>query len=506
MDKDNGASEEMSKCPATEMDILEFIASRHHISLDDDGAAAISGTAATITMSPKASFLYFLLVIISCGVIHDQVHAFATHRVHSFVRTSRGAHSESNAAEDALPGAQEPLIDGDSSSGSKVTLSELSYSVNEASSSSQITDFARDLRRLSILRPAIPHADFSAPLEMVSAGSSYTRIWNAETWKRHTLSYPHERYIRHLKRWRYSTTAQKVFPAALFSAAWAFVVCIIVKASPGSMLVQASKGVFAALGPLSAPIALLLTLRTNAALGRLNEARVAWGRLVLHARSYAALLRSYILPYYPEAAILSAKHVAIFGWLLKSAVRGEDRAKQLEVMEAVLGKESRDYQWLASCPKPVWAITIRLRQIVAAVANKYPGNMFVAHNLLEEGIANMEGVAGVCERILGSPIPPTYSRHLSRVLSIWLAMLPVGLIGSGVPTLGVVISSSFTTYVLVGLDEIGMEIENCFSLLPLQQIAGAVQSGVSMQLIDNECCDGSIPDLIEYEMPDVPLA
>lgn len=377
---------------------------------------------------------------------------------------------------------------------------------NDGSTSSQLSDFARVLRRLSILRPAIPNADFSAPLEMISAGSSYTRIWTPETWKRHTLSYPHERYFRHLRRWKYSTTAHKVLPVALLAGAWACFVSIIVRTSPGSMLVKASKGVSAALGPLSAPIALLLTLRTNAALGRLNEARLAWGRLVLYARSYTALLRSYVLPLYPEVAILSAKHVAIFGWLLKSVVRGEDRSKQLEVMEAVFGKESQDYQWLASHPRPVWAIAIRLRQILAAVEDNYPGNMLVAHNLLEEEIANLEGVAGVCERVLlGSPIPPTYSRHLSRVLSIWLAMLPVGLIGAGIPVLGLVIASAFTSYVFAGLDEIGMEIECCFSLLPLQQLAGAVQCSVGMQLLNNECSEGSIADEMQCEMPEVPL-
>lgn len=50
-----------------------------------------------------------------------------------------------------------------------------------------------------------------------------------------------------------------------------------------------------------------------------------------------------------------------------------------------------------------------------------------------------------------------------------------------------------------------MEIENCFSMLPLQQIAGAVQNSVGMQLIDNECSEGSIPDDIEFEIPPVPL-
>jgi predicted membrane chloride channel (bestrophin family) len=132
-----------------------------------------------------------------------------------------------------------------------------------------------------------------------------------------------------------------------------------------------------------------------------------------------------------------------------------------------------------------------------------------------------------CERILGSPIPPTYSRHLSRVLTIWLATLPLGLMGSGIPAVGTVFATGFTSYVLIGLDEIGMEIEHPFPLLPLQQLAAAAQNGVSMQLMDYECnpalgpntstagevkedeksttFDFDVLDRLTFEMPKVPL-
>lgn len=450
---------------------------------------------------PMAALPFFLFFAILASVRYDRVNAFVPLQVRPFHTSFRLDEQKNGAAgEGETLNEQQPMKNIVQKNESTV----VSISIS-ASTSEQLADFAGDMRRLSILRPAVPNADYSASFEMVSAGSSYTRLWSPETWKRHTVSYPHERYLRHLRRWRYSTTAQKVFPSAMLCAAWAFFVSVLIRISPGNTLINACKGASAALGPLSAPIALLLTLRTNAALGRLNETRLAWGRLILYARSYTALIRSYVLPFYPEAAILSARHVAMFGWLLKSTVRGEDRAKELEVMRAVLGEESKDFEWLASHPKPVWAIGIRLRQIIAAVAEKYPGNMIVAHNLLEEGIANLEGVAGVCERILASPIPPTYSRHLSRVLSIWLAMLPFGLIGSGIPVLGVVMSSAFTSYVLVGLDELTMEIENCFSMLPLQQLAGAVQNSAGMQLIDRECCEGTTPASIEHTMPEVSL-
>jgi predicted membrane chloride channel (bestrophin family) len=52
----------------------------------------------------------------------------------------------------------------------------------------------------------------------------------------------------------------------------------------------------------------------------------------------------------------------------------------------------------------------------------------------------------------------------------------------------VVVSTILVSYGLIGLDEIGMEIEHPFPLLPLQQLAGAVQNSVGMQFLDHECC------------------
>ena len=53
----------------------------------------------------------------------------------------------------------------------------------------------------------------------------------------------------------------------------------------------------AALGGLTLPLALMMTLRANASLVRINEARLLWGGgVVLHAQTLSMLMRSYVLP------------------------------------------------------------------------------------------------------------------------------------------------------------------------------------------------------------------
>jgi hypothetical protein len=48
-----------------------------------------------------------------------------------------------------------------------------------------LASFSADLERLSDLRPPIPSADCSDTKTIISAGSSYTRLWTHSSWKRH---------------------------------------------------------------------------------------------------------------------------------------------------------------------------------------------------------------------------------------------------------------------------------------------------------------------------------
>ena len=43
-------------------------------------------------------------------------------------------------------------------------------------------------------------------------------------------------------------------------------------------------------------VAFLLTLRSNQGLSRLNDGRLAWGRVVLHTRDFAHLVAAYVYP------------------------------------------------------------------------------------------------------------------------------------------------------------------------------------------------------------------
>jgi len=81
-------------------------------------------------------------------------------------------------------------------------------------------------------------------------------------------------------------------------------------------------------------------------------------------------------------------------------------------------------------------------------------------------------------RVLISPLPPTYTRHTSRVLILYLSVLPVALVGMGISTLAVVVTVAMTSYILIGIDEIGLEIEHPIPLMPLYGLSKSIHREV----------------------------
>jgi ion channel-forming bestrophin family protein len=83
---------------------------------------------------------------------------------------------------------------------------------------------------------------------------------------------------------------------------------------------------------------------------------------------------------------------------------------------------------------------------------------------------------GGCERLLGTPIPLSYTRHTSRCLILWLATLPMALW----PCMGwATVPAMFAMcFIFVGIDEIGVEIEEPFCILPLMPMCKTIMRDV----------------------------
>ena len=61
------------------------------------------------------------------------------------------------------------------------------------------------------------------------------------------------------------------------------------------------------------------------------------------------------------------------------------------------------------------------------------------------------------------------SRHVTRCLLLWLFALPLCLCERLTPA-GVAIATAVTTYIFVGMEEIGAQVEQPFETMPLWQL------------------------------------
>lgn len=85
-----------------------------------------------------------------------------------------------------------------------------------------------------------------------------------------------------------------------------------------------------------------------------------------------------------------------------------------------------------------------------------------------------------CERIFTSPVPLVYTRHTARFLSCWLLLLPLALwepFGSSWNHLAVVPASTLVAIFFFGIEELAVQLEEPFSILPLSKLCDNVWDG-----------------------------
>ena len=270
--------------------------------------------------------------------------------------------------------------------------------------------------------------------------SSYTKNWNGDDWQRHHMT-PLPRYRQHVSSWIRSPTAAAVIPLMGVVAMWsALVNCLAHLLVPSLRGILKASAFSTAIASFTAPVALLLTLRTNRALDRLLEARRAWGVLIKSTTTLAGLIATYVSPRDPSAALLVARYLSILGWAFKGVFMAED---DQPVVATALPKSEADWLMSQAPTDTASVIVFRTRTAIASI----PSLPTAAVQAMEARLDDIETSLGICKRILGSPLPPTFSRHTSRVLCLYLLLLPLGLVGGGVAPTAVVLQTALTAYV-----------------------------------------------------------
>ena len=228
-------------------------------------------------------------------------------------------------------------------------------------------------------------------------------------------------------------------------------------------------------------LGILLAFRTSQSYDRFWEGRQVWAKVVNRVRATARTCRAYVTTASPENE--GEETAALLRWLeafplaLKQHLRGERRLDEFHC----LGNEER--RELESADNLPLACTYALSSRVDAVRRASEDTQSASHLLwwqLESLLLELQDAIGDAEAIAGTPVPLSYSRHTSRLLSIWTLGSPIILVQS-MPLLLVPPATALLSWMLLATEEIGHIIEEPFGIhddrpkiLPLQRYCDIV--------------------------------
>lgn len=227
-------------------------------------------------------------------------------------------------------------------------------------------------------------------------------------------------------------------------------------------------------------LGLLLVFRTNTAYDRYWEGRKALGIIVVSIRNLSRQIWVHSTERDPndrEKKRLVLNLLAAIPFVTKHHLRSEPMGLEVQkLLSESRWHQLQQSQQTSNVPLEVmfWVSDYLETEYRSGHLN---ANQLVAMTGMLDAIVN---AIGSCERILKTPIPLAYAIHLKQLLLIYCLFLPFQTVKDlGWMAVPVVTIVSFT---LLGIEEIGVEIENPFGTdsndLPLDGICETVRGNV----------------------------
>mmetsp|Transcript_13900 Transcript_13900/g.21340 ORF Transcript_13900/g.21340 Transcript_13900/m.21340 type:complete len:411 (+) Transcript_13900:206-1438(+) len=252
-------------------------------------------------------------------------------------------------------------------------------------------------------------------------------------------------------------------------------------------------------------LALLITFRTNNAYQRWFEARRCWGIINTECRNIARMTCSWSVPAKErnrEKRIEDMRRVSTSSWIFMRALQrhtgGPDDEAEFQATvrqylppdeaEGLIAANHRPFRALFNLSRHIERLPLTERQRIE----------------VDKSCVIIGDICGACERIYGTPIPLVYTRHTSRFLSTWLLFLPFAMwepFGKAWNHWEMVPASALVALFLFGIDELSIQLEEPFSVLPIGNIVNGVKNLCeSMPEWHQEYSDIEYPPSVEDPM------
>ncbi|XP_043717211.1 UPF0187 protein At3g61320, chloroplastic-like [Telopea speciosissima] len=293
-------------------------------------------------------------------------------------------------------------------------------------------------------------------------------LYNHESWLQHRSSL---RHVRHLLSSLSSRVILSLIPPVIFFTSVAAVVATYNSAVSLHWLPEFFPLLRASSLPyqLTAPaLALLLVFRTEASYARFEEGRKAWMKVISGADEFVrqvmanvesssnVVLKKALLQYIMAFPVALKCHV-VYGSDIRKDLKDLLKEDDLEVI-------------LSSKHHPrciIEFISQSIRLLVLEDSKRVA---------LESKISCFHEGIGICEELMGIPIPLSYTRLTSRFLVLWHLTLPIILWDD---CNWIVVPATFISAAsLFCIEEVGVLIEEPFPMLALDELCNLVHDRI----------------------------
>jgi len=215
-------------------------------------------------------------------------------------------------------------------------------------------------------------------------------------------------------------------------------------------------------------LGLLLVFRTDWAYTRYRSAILLWGEV---ADCCKRLFSQTLVTFQdPDVVDEIFRRTIAFSLVLKKHVRAGKQEEDYLVRELrlLLGEEQA-LRLLTAKHRPYAA----LHGLVALLASKRDEANTIE---MEKEVLQMMEKVGWMERIYRGPVPLVYTRFTGRYLALWMLLMPFALYKELNGSLAMLPAACIIAVFFFGIDELGTQIEEPFSLLPLEWLCDGIES------------------------------
>jgi predicted membrane chloride channel (bestrophin family) len=317
-------------------------------------------------------------------------------------------------------------------------------------------------------------------------------VFDYNRWKTHRGS---ERFTRNLGNVFQSSTLRANWQEVLACTLMAVLVCAwndVDVASLGVTLSPENMAAWASRPQLGLPalpftvtstfLSLLLVFRTNSAYGRWWEARCIWGAIINTCRD---IVRQSLARFDPKDVELKKEVTRLVSAYPRCLIYhlGERTDISNQVIEKKLGKilSEAEKRKLMDCTHKPMTVTTMLAQSIRKARLDVIDEMKI-----DADLTKFSDYYGMCERIFKTPMPLSYTRLTSRFLSVWMLFMPFALYSAISPHWAIVPITAFLSFAIFGIEELGVSIEEPFSVLPLNAMADGIDGSIFEALAIDE--------------------